>query len=604
MIIRAIVVSVLLPLSSQTTPAQQQTSRLPIDAAALSVLLDSLVPAAMKAEQIPGAVVSVVSDGRTIFERGYGFADLESRRRMSPDSTIVRIGSTSKVMTAVAVAQLADRGRIRLDVDVNRYLKSLKIPATYPAPITVFNLLTHTAALDEIRPGTQAERREDLMPLREFLKPRLVRYAPPGTATAYSTYGMTVAGLLVEDVSGQRFEDYLTRNVWLPLGMMHTSITVSAADQHLVAVPYDVENGKPVKAPWEWYHTTPASSVNSTASDMSRFMIAQLGGDTIVLSRKMLAEMQRQQVTMHPLVPGYGLAWQQVVMNGERGVQHGGDVAGFSSLMTLLPSRGVGIFVAGHREGSDLRYTVTRGIVNRFFRDSNPVAAPKSMYASVSQAAAAAARFAGHYRANIVCHSCASPRPVSEADIVANDDGTLSMNGIRWIEVSPRFFRSMDGTRRMGFREDSAGRITHFTAGSWQVMERVPLRGTAVDSAGIRAAAMDYIEGWYNGDAERMGRAVHPELAKRRLRADNGRLDQMSAMSLVRGTGRGGGKDTPESERRRDVMILDIYGNAASARTTMSGWIDYMHLVRADGRWQIVNVLWELSPADDTAPKR
>lgn len=507
-------------------------------------------------------------------------------------------------MTAIAVAQLADRGRIRLDVDVNRYLKSLKIPATYPTPITAFNLLTHTAALDEIRPGTQAERREDLLPLRDFLRTRLVRYSPPGVATAYSTYGMTVAGLLVEDVSALGFEEYLRRNIWLPLGMLHTSISVPAADQHLVATPYDVENGKRVKAPWEWYHTTPASSVNSTAGDMARFMIAQLGGDTIVLSRKTLSEMQRQQVTMHPAIPGYGLGWQQVVINGEHGVQHGGDVAGFSSLVTLLPSRGVGIFVAGHREGADLRFTVSRGIIDRFFPDSSPVVPRKSMYASTREAAAAARRYAGHYRANIVCHSCASPRAVSEADVVANSDGTLSMYGTHWMEVSPRFFRSIEGTGRLGFREDSAGRITHFTVGSWQVMERVPLHGTAADSAGIREAAMDYIDGWYTGDAERMQRAVHPELAKRIFRPETGRLDQMSAMSLVRSTGRGGGKNTAESDRRREVMILDVYGNAASVRTTMSGWIDYMHLVRADGRWQIPNVLWELTPANDKAPKR
>ena len=222
MIIRAIIVSVLLPVSGQTASPQAAAAHPPIDAAALSVLLDSLVPAAMKAEQIPGAVVSVVSGGRTIFERGYGFADLETRRSISPDSTIIRIGSTSKVMTAVAVAQLADRGRIRLDTDVNRYLKSLKIPATYPAPVTVFNLLTHTAALDEIRPGTQAKGREELLPLGDFLKTRLVRYAPPGTATAYSTYGMTVAGLLVEDVSGQR---ELNEGDVIEVGKMKASFT-------------------------------------------------------------------------------------------------------------------------------------------------------------------------------------------------------------------------------------------------------------------------------------------------------------------------------------------------------------------------------------------
>lgn len=120
---------------------------------------------------------------------------------------------------------------------------------------------------------------------------------------------------------------------------------------------------------------------------------------------------------------------------------------------------------------------------------------------------------------------------------------------------------------------------------------------TAADSAGIRQAALDYIEGYYEGNAERMARAVHPELAKRIVNVDERgryRLGQMSAMTLVEGTRAGGGRDTPESERRKDVTIFDIYQNAASARISASSWIDYLHLAKWNGRWVIVNVLWEL----------
>jgi len=122
---------------------------------------------------------------------------------------------------------------------------------------------------------------------------------------------------------------------------------------------------------------------------------------------------------------------------------------------------------------------------------------------------------------------------------------------------------------------------------------------TAADSAGIRQAALDYIEGYYEGDGARMERALHPELAKRIVRVDgNGRymLGQMSAMSLVMGTRAGGGKDTPVAERRKDVTIFDIYQNAASAKIYASGWVDYLHLAKWNGRWVIVNVLWELHP--------
>jgi len=121
----------------------------------------------------------------------------------------------------------------------------------------------------------------------------------------------------------------------------------------------------------------------------------------------------------------------------------------------------------------------------------------------------------------------------------------------------------------------------------------------AADSAGIRQAALDYIDGYYTGDGARMERAVHPELAKRIVRTnEQGRsqLGQMSAMTLVMATRAGGGKDTPMAERRDDVTILDIYQNAASAKIYASGWVDYLHLAKWNGRWVIVNVLWELHP--------
>ena len=133
------------------------------------------------------------------------------------------------------------------------------------------------------------------------------------------------------------------------------------------------------------------------------------------------------------------------------------------------------------------------------------------------------------------------------------------------------------------------------------VVALLPLRAmpgqSAADSAGIRQAALDYIEGYYEGNAERMARAVHPELAKRIVNVDERgryRLGQMSAMTLVEGTRAGGGKDTPQAEQRKDVRILDIYQNAASAKIDASYWVDYLHLAKWNGRWVIVNVLWEM----------
>jgi hypothetical protein len=136
------------------------------------------------------------------------------------------------------------------------------------------------------------------------------------------------------------------------------------------------------------------------------------------------------------------------------------------------------------------------------------------------------------------------------------------------------------------------------TAVLWQ--SPVQVNTSDADSAAIRQTALDYIEGYYEGDAERMERAVHPELAKRIVLTDrkNGRsrLDQMSAMTLVRGTRAGGGKETPKERQQKDVTILDIFEQAASAKIVASDWVDYLHLAKFNGRWVIVNVLWELKP--------
>lgn len=123
---------------------------------------------------------------------------------------------------------------------------------------------------------------------------------------------------------------------------------------------------------------------------------------------------------------------------------------------------------------------------------------------------------------------------------------------------------------------------------------------TAADTTGIRAAALDYAEGWYSGDGDRMARAVHPELVKRILVTDTatGRtfVQTMGASALVNGARHGYGKSTPAERQQKDVRILDVFGNAAVAKVVMADWIDYLQLVKADGRWQIVNVLWERKP--------
>jgi hypothetical protein len=123
---------------------------------------------------------------------------------------------------------------------------------------------------------------------------------------------------------------------------------------------------------------------------------------------------------------------------------------------------------------------------------------------------------------------------------------------------------------------------------------------SAADTAAIRATALDYVEGWYEGNPTRMARALHPELVKRIVVSDTATgksvLQNMGASALVNGARRGYGKSTPKERQQKDVSILDIFNNAASAKAVMADWVDYLQLAKVDGRWVIVNVLWERKP--------
>jgi hypothetical protein len=143
--------------------------------------------------------------------------------------------------------------------------------------------------------------------------------------------------------------------------------------------------------------------------------------------------------------------------------------------------------------------------------------------------------------------------------------------------------------------------LTQTTFQSSATITQTPTSAAQNDAAAIRQTALDYIEGWYEGNAERMERALHPELAKRIVQTNpaNGRsaLGQQSALTLVQNTRSRAGRPTPKEQQQKDVTILDVFEGAASARIVATDWIDYLHLAKWNGRWVIVNVLWEMKPA-------
>ena len=465
--------AVLLASALQMAPAQVAG---PTDPRALERFVDSVVARGMAAERIPGAAFCFVRHSEVYFCKGYGVADLRERRPVVPESTIFRVGSISKVFTATAVVQLADRGHLDMTADVSSYLRGARLGGGSLPRVTAEQLLDHTAGFDEIRPGTQAASEAQVLPLAEFLRNRLISVTTPGEITSYSTYGITLAGLLVERVSGLSFEEYLERNIWTPLGMSRTSITVPAAQRSWLAVGYDVVRDSLVPQPWEWYHTTPASSVNATAEDMAKFMIAHLRegerGGARILSDRATRYMQRQHATAHPRLPGFALGFYEDYVGQLRVIEHGGDMAGFSALMVLVPQERDGFIVMHHREHGRLRDELKEALLKRYYAHARrPLPVPVARTSFKERVSL----FAGRYAPTTSCHSCAPRRVPYVIEVKPTADSTaLVITGSDWIETEPLLFVRRDGTGYIAFRRGGSGAVQYMFAGGTWTFERLP----------------------------------------------------------------------------------------------------------------------------------
>ena len=455
-----------------------------IDAKELETLLDPIFAEQMEKLRIPGAVISVVRDGKIIFSKGYGVADVEKKTPVIPGKTIFRIGSITKVFTATAVMQLADQRRINLNDDVNKYLKGVRVPDAFSQPVTFHHLLTHTSGLDEISPGRRTSNEAEVIPLGAFLKTRIVRHLPPGEIISYSTYNSALAGHIVEQITETPFKDYLQKNVFEPLGMNRTSIAAIKAEYRQdLATGYEYADNKYQRLPFQWFHTYPASDINSTATDMARFMIANLHGGVIdgkrILSESMTREMHKTHFRNHPRVPGWNYGFYELEQNNLKLVEHGGSMDdGYSALLTLVPEKNLGIFVACNTEGGafGLGGAVKTALLNRYF----PLGARPEVPKTANPAPAALKKFAGQYRSIMRCHSCpaGSGAYVPETfEVKVTDDGMLSVMNVRWKQVEPLLFVAADGEQAgqalLGFKESKQGEIAYMFRETYMVAEKV-----------------------------------------------------------------------------------------------------------------------------------
>ncbi|HSE40803.1 MAG TPA: serine hydrolase domain-containing protein [Acidobacteriota bacterium] len=426
--------------------------------------VDELIQSELQKSGTPGATLIVVCNGKIIHAKGYGLSDVESHIKADVN-TSWPLASITKVLTSIGVMQLVESGKVKLDEDVNTYLKRVRVPDSFPKPITVADLLRHTSGLDEL-PGRRFERPGDVSPFDKFLSTHLVRYRPPGEFTSYSSYGMSLAGLLIEEVSGSSYSSYLQTHLFEPLGMKSARVMTKSGDEKGVAAPYEIEDGKAKRINYEWYATPPVASAVMSASDMARLLIDLTSPNPKVISRNTLQHMVDTQATLHPAVPGWGYGFQLDEFNQHRIAEHGGDIGGFAGLMSIVPDSRLGIYTVHHGEGSSIRFDVRNAILEKYFPGNPP--------APVAIKNVDLKPYAGDYRASFQCHTCGSEAPpVPEFEVSINDDGTLGLWGSRWIPIAEDLFSREDGRARLAFVRDSKSKVVALSGGSWRVGERV-----------------------------------------------------------------------------------------------------------------------------------
>src|SRR5262245_8832636 len=323
-----------LPKNETPLPAPSPAGAHEMTAADVEAFLDGLVPLQIKHDDIAGATIAVVKDGKLLFAKGYGYADVEKKKPVSPQDTLFRPGSISKLFTWTAIMQLYEQGKLDLDRNVNDYL-DYKIPDAFGKPITLKNIMTHTPGFEEqvkdlFRTDTSK------LNLGEYLKTHIPqRIYPPGTVPAYSNYATAVAGYIVERVSGKPFDQYIAENILKPLNMTHSSFSQPLPKElaPLMSNGYRLGSDKPEA--FEVVNPFPAGSLSSSATDMAQFMMAHLAdgqlGNAQILKPETARLMHSRLFGLDDQTNAMCYGFYEESRNGHRIIGHGGDTINFHS---------------------------------------------------------------------------------------------------------------------------------------------------------------------------------------------------------------------------------------------------------------------------------
>ena len=437
--------------SASLPPREPPSGEHQLTAEDVNAWLDGKLPDALKNEDIPGAVVSVVKDGQVVTTRGYGWSNTGASGgqpvAVDPQKSLFRVASISKIPTSIAAMQLVEQGKVDLDADISAYL-DFEIERRFDEPLTLRNLLTHSAGFEE-----SIRMAQDETDLEAYVKTNPpVQVFEPGSTPGYSNYGMALAGYIVQRVSGQPFETYVREHVLEPAGMTSSTYEQPLPKDMAGSLgPGYTSTGEEV--PFELMGDFPAGSLTVSAPDFAAFMNAQLSRSPKLLREETWEQMWspglgEERLGNRAKAGEMGLGYFDLSRHGRRVVGHGGDIVGWHSQFELYPEENTGIFISYNGDGNDsdssnnLREDLAQGFADRYFPG-------ETVKASGSKDSAERARqVAGSYvpsRVPWASFAAAWVPTLFPATIEQTGDGGLKDGKTQYVEVEPWVWRQVDG---------------------------------------------------------------------------------------------------------------------------------------------------------------
>jgi len=440
-----------------------------VTASNVEAFFDNAINHQLDTSHVVSAAVAVAMDGEIVFANGYGYANLAENKLATPDETVFRIGSVSKMAVWMAVMQLVEQGKLDLDADINIYLTDFQIPDTFPEPVTLAHLMTHTAGFEERTLGYVGLAEKDVRPLSQVISDVPTRMRPPGEMISYSNYGAGLAAYIVEQVSGMPFEQYVQQEIFTPLNMAHSTFEQPLPSRLSpnMAVGYSYDDSEGVyqiggtlqHGEFEYLAIAPSGAMSSTAEDMGKFVLALLeqssGNDVLSLG----IDSFEQQFTNDVRLDGFAYGLFEYHLNGRYVLRHGGNLELFDANIVLLPEENLGIFtVFSGSDATGKSRQLLIDFMNYFYPDfEDAQQAPELLEGSQERVN----RVAGFYASNRRDETTFKEFGWGLYEVAANPDGTVEVFGIRYREVEPLFFRAVDMPEMLVFREDESGDITY-----------------------------------------------------------------------------------------------------------------------------------------------